>query len=309
MILAVCANPSVDSFWSVPALSRGTTNRSRAETYYPGGKGIHVAFALNELGQEVVILGLWGGQTGKWLKQQCTQKGITPIGPTVDQWNRLCLTMRSDTDWDETELLGHGPDLNSETATAFTTVYEQFVNHKNPEAVIMCGSVPAGLDDDTYHQLVRHAQKKDISTFVDASGSLLQQTLDAHPHSIHINLKEGRELSNFSDPIDIAKWLHEYCSISAVTAGKDGLYLKTKNQFLHSSYRLEPSSIISTIGSGDCLFAGLCLATLTHEEPTRWARFAAACGSANCIHPPLGMLKQKDVKTIVHDVTLNKITA
>lgn len=309
MILAVCANPSVDSFWATPALARGTTNRSKSETYYPGGKGIHAGFALNELGREVAVLGIWGGQTGAWLKRKCKEKEVAPIGPKTEQWNRFCITMKSDSDWNETELLGHGPDVEPQTAETFEAAYEQFICTENPEAIMICGSVPAGLDQNIYSQLVTRAKQNDIPAFVDASGSFLQQTLDARPYSIHVNLQEGRELSGFSDPADIAKWLFEFCSVAAVTAGADGLYLKTEQHLLHSYYQLEPSEIISTIGAGDCLFAGLCSGTLKRQSPIHWAKLAAACGSANCIHPPLGMLKKEDVKAIVRDVTLSKITA
>src|SRR5699024_2248654 len=102
-------------------------------------------------------------------------------------------------------------------------------------------------------------------------------------------------------------WLGRYCKLAAVTAGANGLYMKFEDKLIHASYKIKESNIFSTIGSGDCLLAGLCLAYLKHEEPKEWARFGAACGSANCIHPELGMLKAEDVERILQNVTVKKV--
>jgi 1-phosphofructokinase family hexose kinase len=306
MILTVCANPSVDSFWSVDHLKRQTTNRSRKETFYPGGKGLHTAFALSELDQEVTILGLWGGQTGRWLRQQCGERNIAAIGPEVEQWNRLCITVKSGSSWNETELLGSGPKVDEKARKDFWSDYKQCLENNDITAVIISGSVPRGFEDDIYRQLITQTKKLGIPVFVDASGPLLEQTFSAHPLGIHINQKEGEELCNQKNPINIAKWINKYCELAAVTAGSDGLYLALGDEIFHASYKINDSDIYGTIGSGDCLLAGLCLAYLSCNDPEYWARFGAACGSANCLHPELGMLKAEDVKDILPEVIIER---
>jgi len=44
-----------------------------------------------------------------------------------------------------------------------------------------------------------------------------------------------------------------------------------------------------------------------HDNPEYWARFAVACGSANCLHQPLGMLNSKDVEDILPKVIVRNI--
>jgi 1-phosphofructokinase family hexose kinase len=307
MFLTVCANPSVDSFWSIDQIQRGTTNRSTQEVFYPGGKGIHTALAINELGQNVTTLGVWGGQTGQWLKSECQNNGIATIGPSVEAWTRLCITVDSDSPWNETELLGSGPNVNGEVAASFKEKYNECLQSNNVEAVLISGSTPRGFEHSLYRKLIEEAQKKDIPAFVDASGPLLNHALHKNPYGIHINHHEGHELSGKKDPADIARWLNQYCTLAAVTAGADGLYLAFDESLYHAFYTLDEKEIISTIGSGDCLLAGLCLAAFQYDEPNQWATYAAACGSANCIHPELGMLKAQEVEQIFEKVTLNKI--
>lgn len=307
MILTICANPSVDSFWTVDQIKKGTTNRSERESFYPGGKGIHVAFALNELGAEVATLGIWGGQTGEWIREKCTDRGITTIGPAVEQWTRICITTTSQNDWDGTELLGAGPEIRDHEVDQFMDHYEKLLNQKKPEAVVMSGSLPPGFDTNGYHQMTTIAGENGIPTFVDASGSILRKALDANPFAVHINLEEGKELSGLEKPDKIARWLSQHCIVAAVTAGAEGLYLFVDEVLYHASISLDSSQIHSTVGSGDCLFAGLCLATLKSDDPVHWAEFSAACGSANCIYPDLGMLKERDVQNLIEKVKLEKL--
>ncbi len=304
MILTVCANPSVDSFWSIDRLKQGMTNRSKKVIFFPGGKGLHTAFALKELDQNVTSLGIWGGQTGEWLRQQCQERSITTIGPTIEQWSRLCITIKSSSKWNETELLGSGPEVDGKTRKSFHSAYHQCIENENIAAVIISGSVPHGFKDDIYYQLVNEAKKHKTPVFVDASGPLLEQTLPARPFGIHVNQKEGQELCGRESSTDIAEWLSKHCQLAAVTDGENGLYMAYDDEIFHASFRINDTNIFSTIGSGDCLLAGLCLAYLESDTPEYWARFATACGSANCLQPQLGMLKAEDVDRILPEVVV-----
>lgn len=308
MFLTVCANPSVDSFWRIDSLTPGTINRSKEESFYPGGKGIHTAFALNELGCEVTTLGLWGGQTGQWLQNECRNRGISPIGPVVKDWTRLCITIQSNTKWNETELLGSGPHATDEEFASFQSAYRRWLARHNPEAILISGSIPGGFDNRLYHSLVEEARGANVPAYVDASGPLLTHALEAHPYGVHINLQEGQALCGRKTATEIAQWLSQKCTLAAVTAGAGGLYLAFEDAIYHACHSMDQSEIISTIGSGDCLLAGLSLAANRFNEPQQWARYATACGSANCIHPELGMLQRRDVERIFEQVTLKTVS-
>ncbi|MFH5884947.1 1-phosphofructokinase family hexose kinase [Halalkalibaculum sp. DA3122] len=305
MILAVCANPSVDSFWSFNEIDRGTTNRSSGESFFPGGKGIHVAFALRELGEEVTVLGVWGGETGRWLQESCRNNQVPTLGPSVPGWTRICITNRSSTSWDETELLGAGPELTSGQTEQFTADFRNCIEERSPEAVVLSGSAARGFDDTLYLELASISDRADIPVFVDASGPLLDHALKKQPRAVHINQHEGHELSGKEDPAEIVRWLAANCTIAAVTAGSEGLYLCVEDHLYHARHDLDQSTVTSTVGAGDCLVAGLCRAWVTTEDPCYWARYATACGSANCIHPELGLLKAEDVNQILPDVTID----
>ncbi|MEL7832908.1 1-phosphofructokinase family hexose kinase [Fodinibius sp. Rm-B-1B1-1] len=306
MILTLCANPSVDSFWSINDIQQGTTNRSSKERFFAGGKGVHVAMALHELGQKVALQGVWGGVTGNWIKKSCEDKGIEISGPIVNGWTRICITNQSNNSWNETEFLGSGPSLTPEQIKEFYYTFEQSLKEQQPNGVVIAGSTPAGFEDSAYKKLISTAQKHNTPTYIDASGSLLKQSLDTKPHLIHINQHEGKTISGYLDPQKICQWLQQYCNIAAITAGSDGLYLSVDDQIYHGYHILKESAIHSTIGSGDCLLAGLCKAINESKDPKTWVRWGVACGSANCVYPKLGMLSEEDVSKFFNQVTVEK---
>ena len=119
MILCVCPNPAIDKFIIIDNFEKGIVNRVREERSFPGGKGIHVALGIKELGEDVALLAFWGGSTGQWIKQECESIGVKCYGPEVDGYTRTCFTIKSNNDFNETEILGDGPIISEKDYSAF----------------------------------------------------------------------------------------------------------------------------------------------------------------------------------------------
>ncbi|MEX0995028.1 MAG: 1-phosphofructokinase family hexose kinase [Balneolaceae bacterium] len=305
MILSVCPNPSVDKFLSLPSLHPTGVNRSTGETAYPGGKGVHVALAVNELGSESHLAGIWGGPTGQWVKNECEARGVRCYGPDVRGWTRTCLTLRTAKKHKDTEILERGPEINEEALSLFLNTLEQRI--PVAKAVCISGSWPPGTPDDIYFEIKSICESADIPMWVDASGKRLKQAIEVHPYGIHMNKSEARFLMGPAEhPSVYAKKLLNHCSISAVTDGANGLFLANKDTMYHASHPVE--HVISSVGSGDCLLAGLLVSQIEGGDLEQMARNGTACGAANCIRPELGMLVEKDVKNF-RDNVICKIVA
>lgn len=291
MILAVCPNPSVDKYLRVFSLEPGNVNKSTFEKSYPGGKGVHVGLALKELGLESHITGFWGGPTGAWVKDQCRTKGVDCSGPELNEWTRTCLTIQSEEQSHETEILEQGPEINENEVQCF----QKIVSRQMTQSKIVCvsGSWPLGTDGDIYKIFQKcHGQK--LPVWIDASGERLKQAVKIQPHGIHVNRTEAESFFGRSDkPARYARDLLTFCKIAAVTDGANGLYLASGDKLLHANCPAE--NIISTVGCGDCLLAGMISAQYNAESLEMMARTGVACGAANCLRPDLGMLYKKDV--------------
>ena len=130
--------------------------------------------------------------------------------------------------------------------------------------------------------------------------------MEAQPFGIHINHAEAKNLFGTGrNPEEYAMKLLEYCTIAAVTNGADGLYLARKGELYHTTCTVE--NIISTVGSGDCLLAGLLIADHQDLNVQEMAILGTACGTANCLREDLGMLYKTDVKKLKPTVTCKKL--
>lgn len=301
MIIALCPNPSVDKFLDLTHFHLGHVNRCTSERSFPGGKGVHVALALNELGSETKLIGFWGGPTGTWIQEECAKQNISCFGPIVSQWTRTCITLLTEGEAANTEILEKGPEITADQLYQF---FETVKNESaNTTAICVSGSWPADTPDNVYEELQTICRQQNIDLWLDASGERLKQALEVKPFGIHVNKKEasdyyGKEFT----PVEFAKKLLEKCEVIALTDGANGLYLGYKDSIIHGKYQLK--NIISTVGAGDCLTAGLLNSWYKKESIEDVVRTATASGAANCVCPDLGMLCKKDVTAFKDAVQL-----
>ncbi|MBS1575150.1 MAG: 1-phosphofructokinase [Bacteroidetes bacterium] len=303
MILCLCPNPSIDKFIWIEEFKAGYVNRASKQKFYPGGKGVHVALGITELKEPCALLGYWGGSTGNYIRDYCKKSGIDCYGPEIEEPNRTCVTFRSAGNLDGTELLEPGPIIIEETNHSFWFEYLKLLD--TASAVCMSGSWPPTNAEIAYTEFVVAAKKRNIKTFVDCSGQNLKDVLTAKPYCIHINHHEGAEVFDEISPLKIVKAVLRGCERAAITCGAEGLYLAEKNQIVHANCKLE--NIISSVGSGDALMAGLMVANKKQLDIYETARLAAACGAANCIREELGMFYKRDVDQLVVQAELTML--
>ena len=63
----------------------------------------------------------------------------------------------------------------------------------------ICGSLPAGIDDSAYHDLVAEARDAGVRVAFDAEGERLRLALEAHPDVVKVNASEASELLGRAD--------------------------------------------------------------------------------------------------------------
>lgn len=294
MILCVCPNPAIDKFILVDDFGQGKVNRATKELSFPGGKGIHVALGIKELGEKVAILAFWGGPTGKWVKTQCEAKGIACYGPEVNDWTRTCLTIKTKNNFSETEILGTGPVINRSEYSSFLREYAQLLN--KVDLVSMSGSWPKNLFGANYSEFIEKASLLKIKSYIDCSGHVLLSALEQKPHAVHINHHEGYDIYTSNNPEDIFSKMKNQCKMAALTYGDKGLYLYSDGKMVHALSKV--NDVISTVGCGDSLMAGLLVAEKRNYNLLETAKLAAASGAANCIREELGMFYSSDVEQL-----------
>ncbi|MEH6681449.1 MAG: PfkB family carbohydrate kinase [Sediminicola sp.] len=292
MVLCICPNPAIDKFIYTDNFGLGKVNRAHREVSFPGGKGIHVALGLKELGEEVILLGFWGGTTGKWIKKECEDMGIPCYGPELEQASRTCITIRSNNGSNNTEILELGPLIGQMEYNLFWDTYIHLL--QNAESVCMSGSWPLNSMKANYGPFIKKAGAMDIKSFVDCSGWLLEKALKEKPYGIHVNQHEVQGLFKSSDIEENCLKLERSCTVAAITYGEKGLYLFKENRLIHSLSKVKAP--LSTVGCGDSLMAGWVAAHKRGYDLLDTAKLAASAGAANCMREELGMFHKKDVE-------------
>lgn len=303
-VLVVCPNPSIDIFAWIDSFQYGVPNRVSKELRYPGGKGLHVAMALAELGIPVTVAGFWGGEAGNWIRKACNEyyPSIKFTGPTLNEWSRSCYTFKAQDDFDDTEILGPGPSISKENFDELTGS----IARELPGTGIMalCGSWPKGSPDTGYKSIIALGKTHQVPSFLDCTGVQLKNGLSARPFGVHLNRKEITDFYGLDFDQAKEKLLSE-CEVAAVTDGSKGLYLMNQTTGVHALTKVQ--KVISTIGSGDCLLAGI-VAGYTQDLPfAEIARLGATCGAANCLRPDLGMLHRSDVDTLLPESLITSL--
>lgn len=301
MIITLCPNPSVDKILQLDQFHPGQVNRCVKEQSFPGGKGVHVAMALKELGNDSKIIGFWGGPTGEWIKKECDILGISSLGPVLLQWTRTCITVLANSEASNTEILENGPEIGTDALNEFFEITKSEIT--GAKAICVSGSWPVNVPENVYETLKSLCEIYNKELWVDASGKRLEQALQVKPFGIHINKKEAAGFyGNGFTPVEYTQKLLNNCDVAALTDGANGLFLGYKDRIAHGKYSV--GNIRSTVGAGDCLTAGLIHAWYQKESFENVCKIATACGAANCVRPELGMLYKKDVEQFKENVQL-----
>ncbi|MEP4533974.1 MAG: PfkB family carbohydrate kinase [Cyclobacteriaceae bacterium] len=295
-VLVVCPNPAIDIYAWLDGFKAGVPNRISKEAKYPGGKGIHVAMALAELEVPVTVAGFWGGESGTWIKKTCNAfyPNIDFIGPELKEWSRSCYTFKAIDGFDDTEILGTGPTVSHlDLADLLNSINLALDSY---DMMALCGSWPKGSPDDGYAQLISMGKQKGVKSFVDCTGLQLKNALKSKPFGVHLNRKEITEF--YKTDFNRAKEnILSDCDVAAITDGSKGLYLLSDEKEYHAVAKVD--RVISTIGSGDCLTAGVVAGYLKSLPLNEIAKLGAACGAANCLREDLGMLNRADVEALL----------
>ena len=297
MILTVCPNPSIDAYAWLQRFENGQANRITNLKEYPGGKGVHVAMALKELGAKVSLMANWAGTNGEWIKNAPQLMGINKLGPQLTGNNRTCYTFRSSEDkaFDNSELLEPGPEMTLEDWNKFILEFKLAI--KACSIICLSGSWPKGAPEDAYAQLLQICKKEGKRAILDCSGIQLTNALKHSFFGLHINEHEANSAFGTQNSAEIQNFLKNKVSLIAITKGKEGLFLHSENQSIHANVTI--AEVKSTVGSGDCLTAGIAYAVYKEFSLDVIAKYGVACGAANCLNEDLGMLQLNDVTTLL----------
>lgn len=290
------------------ALQPGAVQRAAGGRALPGGKGLHVAQMVAELGEHSQLVGLFDAAHEALIATHLGARNVAWRGVRMSHELRQCLALHQP-DGRVTEILEPGAELDAEVRAALLDSVHACLD--DSDILVLSGSLPRGFAADTYAALVRDAARRGIPCLVDASGDALHHVLDAQPTLVKPNADEaamlvGRPVRDLPDAVACARLLHRRGVRQAVvTLGVRGAVGFDGQRAWHAGLVVDRAR--NTVGSGDCFLAGLAVALRRGEELQAALRLATACGAANARTAETGFASAAEVETALAHVALREL--
>ena len=256
VIYTVTFNPSLDYIVSVKDFRPGMTNRTSSELMLAGGKGINVSIVLGNLGIKRTALGFIAGFTGDEIVRRLHNSGINSEFIKInDGISRINIKLKS---IDGTEINGQGPHIDS-------SHIEQLMNRlrrlESGDVLVLAGSIPAGISDNIYKDIMDMLKDKGVQIVVDATSRLLTNVLEYKPFFIKPNQHELGDIFNVTlntqeEVIPYALELKKMGAVNVcVSMGGKGAILVADDGNVYKAKA--PDGILkNSVGAGDSLVAG-----------------------------------------------------
>ena len=261
MIYTVTLNPSIDYIVRLDSLVPGITNRTTAEEYYYGGKGINVSCVLAELDLESTAFGFVAGFTGDAIEKGIrNDRIITDFIKLESGISRINIKIKAGV---ETEINCQGPHISE---GELERLFSKIDRISDGDTIVIAGNIPNTMPDDVYERILERIKGKDVRIVVDATKKLLLNALKYKPFLIKPN-RHAKELQKLG-----AKNV-------LISLGGDGAMLIDEFGKRHKAGVLK-EKVINTVGSGDSMVAGFVAGYEKTKSYPYALKLGSVCGNA-----------------------------
>ena len=302
VIYTVTFNPSLDYIVSVKDFRPGMTNRTSSELVLAGGKGVNVSIVLGNLGIKSTALGFIAGFTGDEIVRRLHNGGINSEFIKInDGISRINIKLKS---IDGTEINGQGPHIDR-------SHIEQLMNRlrrlESGDVLVLAGSIPAGISDNIYKDIMDMLKDKGVQIVVDATSRLLTNVLEYNPFFIKPNQHELGDIFNVTlntqeEVIPYALELKKMGAVNVcVSMGGKGAILVADDGNVYKAKA--PDGILkNSVGAGDSLVAGFLSGWIEKKDYEYAFRKGVATGSASAFSERLAT--NGEVNDLIGKVTI-----
>ncbi|HHF3032572.1 TPA: 1-phosphofructokinase [Vibrio diabolicus] len=298
-VVTITLNPALDLTGSVNELNVGSVSLVQQSNLHAAGKGVNVAKVLSDLGADVTVTGFLGKDNPELFHQLFNDIGVKNEFVEVQGATRINVKL--------VEASGNVSDINfpgvqvtaDEIARFEETLFRLAKTH---DYFVLAGSLPGGVTAEQCAAWIKALHQQDKKVLFDSSKAALKSGIEAHPWLIKPN---DEELGDF-----VGEHLEtpEQCQAAAqtlsdkgienivVSMGADGVMWLNQGEWL----RAQPPrmNVVSTVGAGDTLVAGLCWGHMQLMPKNDLLRFATALSALAVSQVGVGLTSQEELENI-----------
>lgn len=282
-IVTLTMNPALDVSTSVDRVVSRHKLRCDAPRVHPGGGGVNVARMIVALGGDAIPVYAVGGLTGDRYRMLLQQEGLPGIPIPIGGETRESISVTDRAGHQQYRFVFPGPTL---TSSECDRLVDAAAGLLTPGSwLVMSGSLPPGVPDDTVARVVHIAHDHGARCAVDLSGAALGQALAARVDLVKPSLRELNELIGHEvvTPAEQDRALRDVVARTgvgtvALTLGSEGAAIATRDGVERAP--AFPVVERSAVGSGDGFLAAYLLRSLQGSSVTVALRAALAAGAA-----------------------------
>jgi tagatose 6-phosphate kinase len=180
VIVTVTLNAALGVSYEAHGVTWDGVNQVTGVRYRAAGRGVAVARVLHTFGHEVIAAGLAGGSAGEMIRADLARSGIPAEFTPIGRESRRVLEVRDSANGHRLAFSEPGPYITTEELGRFAADYRRWL--AGATAVVLCGSLPAGMPPEIYGSLASWAAEAGVPAILDAGGPALRYGAGAGRH-------------------------------------------------------------------------------------------------------------------------------
>lgn len=307
MILSISFNPVVESKYYVEDLYPRVENMARKKIQNISGKGLLGARILNNLNIDIFTTGFLGGLQGQYIFNRLKDEDIyNEFIAIKDDSKSVIVIIKKD------ELLTRineeGPRITREELGAFYELYIKLIDRF--DIIISQDSLPIGLPEDIYIDLINIANKSNKKFILEASERELKYGLEASPFMVKLRKDDLEYLTSLqldfeNEIIKLGNSIVEQgVQLLVIDLDHKGSIVLTQDR----GYRLELDKTITKIGEDNgYMVAGFAFGLYKNYDLETIMKLGQATRLVYSMEDDLDRIDMSDIKKYMAKIHISKI--
>ena len=273
------------------------------------GKGLNVSLALAGIGIKSAAVSFAFADSPGAVERRLSDAGVeAALIPARGALRTNCKLFET-CEGVMTELNERGTALDAATLAAARA--EILKRAKTSVFLVLSGSLPPGVPDGFYRDVMREAARPFLRFAADTGGNALRLALEARPFVIKPNLEELEQLAGckLETREEQRRAARETLAMGAenccLSLGKDGAMFVTKDGALYAEAL--PVAVKSAQGAGDSMLAGVLSAAADGGGAAEMLRRGVALASATVMREGTQFGTLADYKRLIEQVKIQTL--
>ncbi|MCJ2376279.1 1-phosphofructokinase [Vibrio sp. ZSDZ34] len=308
-VVTITLNPALDLTGSLETLNTGSVSLVNQGSLHAAGKGVNVAKVLSDLGADVTVTGFLGSDNQELFCQLFEQMGAKDHFIRVSGSTRINVKLVEESGA-VSDINFPGVEVNAEAIRLFDRELSTLM--QSHDYFVFAGSLPRGITTEQCAKWIEYLQQNGKRVLFDSSRDALAKGLDSQPWLIKPNDEElgqfvGRQLTTQQQCLEAAETLSDKGIANIVVSmGADGVLWLENKQWLQA--KPPRMNVVSTVGAGDTLVAGLCWGHMQSLPKEELLSFATALSALAVSQVGVGVPSKDEVISLQKQIQLQELS-